>query len=161
MKTEECRVARIAGWHRAFCLTTVVGRGSPAHPGLTLALDAGGDCTGVAFRLAEEGLEHELSLLWRREMLSGAYVPRWLDVTDCAGNRFGSAIAFTMDRDSAQYAGRLSEEEVVHRLATAQGAIGSAADYLFATCEGLAGHGVSDPALDALAAKVRQRRDGL
>lgn len=159
VRVEACRVARIDGWHRAFCLVTMVGRGSPAHPGLTLALDEGGDCTGVALRLPEEGLEHELSLLWRREMLSGAYVPRWLDVSDPAGGRFGSAIAFTMDRASPQYAGGLSEEETVHRLATAQGSIGSAADYLFATCEGLAGHGVSDPALDALAAAVRRRRD--
>lgn len=158
VRVEEARVGRIEGWHRAFCLVTVVGRGSPDHPGLTLALDEGGSCTGVAFRLAEEGLEHELSLLWRREMLSGAYVPRWLDVIGPEGGRFGSAIAFTIDRTSGQYAAGLSEEETVHRLATASGAIGSAADYLFATCEGLAGHGVRDPALDALAAAVERRR---
>ena len=161
VRVEACRVGRIDGWHRAFCLETVVGRGSPAHPGLTLALDEGGDCTGVALRLPEEGLEHELSLLWRREMLSGAYEPRWLDVIDLDGGRIGSAIAFTMDRTSVQYAGGLSEDEVVDRLATARGAIGSAADYLFATCEGLAGHGVRDCALDTLAAAVRRRREAL
>lgn len=161
VRVEACRVGRIDGWHRAFCLETVVGRGSRAHPGLTLALDSGGDCTGVAFRLPEEGLEHELSLLWRREMLSGAYVPRWLEVTDPEGGAIGCAIAFTMDRANPHYAGGLSEEEVVERLATARGAIGSAAEYLFATCEGLAGHGVSDPALDALAAAVRRRREAL
>ncbi|MCL8384059.1 gamma-glutamylcyclotransferase [Xanthobacter aminoxidans] len=158
VRVEECRVGRIDGWHRAFCLETVVGRGSPAYPGLTLALDAGGDCTGVALRLPEEGLEHELSLLWRREMLAGAYVPRWLEVSDPAGGHIGCAIAFTMDRTNPHYAGGLSEAEVVDRLANAQGAIGSAADYLFATCEGLAGHGVRDPALDALADAVRKRR---
>lgn len=158
VRTEETRVARIEGWHRSFCLTTMVGRGTPAQPGLTLALDAGGGCTGVAFRLADDALERELALLWRREMLSGAYVPRWLDVHDPQGRRFGCAIAFTMDRDSAQYAGGLPADEVVRRLATARGAIGSAADYLFATCRGLEGHGIPDPELDSLAAAVARHQ---
>ncbi len=78
----EMRTARIEGWYRAFCLSTKAGRGSPENPGLVLALDAGGACTGVAFRLAEDILEVELALLWRREMLSGAYVPRWVEVLD-------------------------------------------------------------------------------
>ena len=51
-------------------LSTIAGRGSPDLPGLVLGLDRGGACTGAAFRIAEEGLEEELRLLWRREMLS-------------------------------------------------------------------------------------------
>ncbi|MEP9354701.1 gamma-glutamylcyclotransferase [Xanthobacter sp. KR7-65] len=158
IRTEECRTARIEGWHRAFCLSTMVGRGTCENPGLTLALDEGGSCTGVAFRIAEEELEPELALLWRREMLSGSYVPRWLDVHAPDGERFGSAIAFTTNRSSAQYAGGLPPEEVIRRLATAHGAIGSAAEYLFATCRGLEGHGIPDPVLEELAAAVERHR---
>ncbi|WP_245973685.1 gamma-glutamylcyclotransferase [Bosea caraganae] len=150
----ERRTARIIGWHRAFCLTTMVGRGSAANPGLVLGLDQGGDCTGVAFRLCEEKLEAELAILWRREMLSGAYIPRWLDLLDEAGERFGSAIAFTIDPAGLYYAGGLEPPDVVRRLATASGALGSAADYLFQTCKGLHEHGIPDPALDQLAASV-------
>src|SRR3954451_15415737 len=65
----ERRFARVYGWHRTFCLSTIAGRGSPDMPGLVLGLDRGGACTGAAFRIAEEGLEEELRILWRREML--------------------------------------------------------------------------------------------
>jgi hypothetical protein len=74
----ERRFARINGWHRAFCLSTVAGRGTPDAPGLVLGLDRGGACTGAAFRVAEADIETELALLWQREMLSGSYAPRWV-----------------------------------------------------------------------------------
>ena len=67
------RVARVEGWHRSFCLSTPIGRGTPENPGLVLALDEGGWCDGVALRLDEGNLLDELSLLWRREMLTVAY----------------------------------------------------------------------------------------
>ncbi len=44
-----------------------------------LALDRGGCCRGVAFRLDERQVEEELLILWRREMLSGSYEARWVD----------------------------------------------------------------------------------
>jgi glutathione-specific gamma-glutamylcyclotransferase len=150
----ERRIAQVAGWHRAFCLSTMAGRGSAESPGLVLALDAEGTCTGVAFRIAEANLESELTLLWRREMLCGAYVPRWVDVRDREGARFGSAIAFTIDPMSDHYAGGLTVEAVVRRLATASGVFGSAADYLFRTCDGLRAHGIADAELDLLATRV-------
>ena len=58
-------------------------------------------------------------------MLSGAYVPRWLGVSDEQGNCFGSAIAFTIDQTGHHYAGALGPKEVVERLATASGATGA------------------------------------
>ncbi len=154
----ERRVARIEGWHRAFCLSTLAGRGTIDNPGLVLGLDASGHCVGVAFRIADDILEAELALLWRREMLSGAYVPRWLDLFDEAGARFGAALAFTIDPAGDHYAGDLSREEIIRRLATASGALGSAADYLFRTIEGLRAHGVEDPDLERLATGVEAAR---
>ncbi|QJP17344.1 gamma-glutamylcyclotransferase [Starkeya sp. ORNL1] len=150
----ERRTARIEGWHRAFCLSASVGRGSPENPGLVLGLDEGGDCTGVAFRIAEEVVEPELTLLWRREMLSAAYEPQWLDLLDGRGVQFARGIAFTIDRGTQHYAGGLAEEDVVRRLATACGALGSAAEYLFHTCEGLRAHGIPDPVLELLEHRV-------
>ena len=156
--TAERRTARIEGWHRAFCLSTRIGRGTMDKPGLALGLDQGGSCLGVAFRLADEGLETELGLLWRREMLAGSYVPRWLDVLDESGLRFGAAIAFTINPAAEQYAGCLAHEAVVQRLATAVGELGSAADYLFRTCAGLRQQGIPDAELDRLAASVEALR---
>jgi cation transport protein ChaC len=134
--TVECRNATVDGWHRAFCLTTIAGRGSAERPGIILGLDTGGRCEGVAFRIAEEKATQELALLWRREMLTGAYVPRWLPILDQGGQVFASAIAFTIDPAGEHYA------------------LGSSADYLKRTCEGLHAHGIADPGLDRLAANV-------
>lgn len=150
----ERREARITGWHRAFCLSVVAGRGSTDNPGLMLGLDAGGDCTGVAYRIDEALLHSELELLWRREMVAAAYIPRWIDVLDPEGHRFGSAIAFTMDNSCDRYAGALCEQEIITRLATATGSLGSAADYLFRTCAGLHACGMEDAELDRLAVQV-------
>ena len=157
---EERRTATIHGWHRAFCLSTRAGRGTPENPGLVLGLDAGGECTGVAFRLADDVLETELALLWRREMLAGSYIPRWVPVEDEAGVRFGTAIAFTVNTETEQYAGDLAEQAVVDRLASAAGELGSAADYLFRTCAGLHAQGIPDPELDQLAETVAAAQTG-
>ena len=40
----EQRPVLIRGWHREFCLSTPIGRGTPEHPGLVLGLDRGGSC---------------------------------------------------------------------------------------------------------------------
>ena len=47
----ERQVGIVRGYHRRFCLWLEMGRGSPANPGLMLALDRGGVCRGVAFRI--------------------------------------------------------------------------------------------------------------
>ena len=151
----ERRTATVHGWHRAFCLATRAGRGTPELPGLVLGLDEGGSCTGVAFRLADESLETELGLLWRREMLAGSYVPRWLDLEGADGVRFGCAIAFTVNPAADQYAGDLAKQAVIERLAKAAGELGSSAEYLFRTCAGLQAEGIPDAELDGLAETVR------
>ena len=149
------RLARVHGWHRSFCLVTRAGRGTPDNPGLVLGLDRGGACTGAAFRVPEALVVEELALLWRREMLSGSYRRRWVRVRGADGTPFGHAIAFTIHRGGENYAGRLAQAEVVQRLSTARGALGSAADYLFRTCDGLRSLGIRDVGIEALARQVR------
>ena len=150
----ERRVARVTGWHRAFCLATPAGRGSVDNPGLVLGLDKEGHCEGVAFRISADIVESELATLWKREMLSAAYVPRWLDLLDKDERQFGCGIAFTIDRDGEHYAGHLTRDLVIRQLATAAGALGSSADYLFRTGEGLRAHGIPDPDLERIEAEV-------
>lgn len=150
----ERRTAWVEGWRRAFCLSAVAGRGSPEQPGLMLGLDQGGQCCGIAFRLADTDLESELALLWRREMVAAAYVPRWVDILDREGRRFGSALAFTIDQAGDHYVGDLVAEAVVQRLATASGCLGSSADYLFQTRDELRARGIPDHDLERLAASV-------
>ena len=78
----ERRVGTVYGWHRRFCLRALVGRGTPEHPGLVLGLDSGGSCRGVVYRIPAADVESELLLLWRREMVIGSYIPRWVKVVD-------------------------------------------------------------------------------
>ena len=151
---EDRRFARIQGWHRAFCLSTLAGRGTPELPGLVLGLDRGGACTGAALRVAESVLQQELALLWQREMLSGSYTPRWVAVRGADGAAFGHAITFTIRRDGPYYTGRLHQDELVRRLANAKGALGSSAEYLFKTRDGLRSLGIRDRHVEALARAV-------
>ena len=154
------RVATVEGRRRSFCLSTPAGRGTPDEPGLVLALDSGGTCEGVALLLAEATLEAELSLLWRREMLTGAYRAEWVPLRDAAGHVFGSGIAFVIDPAGPQYAGALSEQETVRRLAVAVGQLGSSAEYLFRTRDGLRALGLRDPLVERLARLVGAVRAG-
>lgn len=151
----ERRIARVDGWHRSFCLSITALRASADRPGLMLALDRGGNCFGAAYRLMEDDVERELCLLWRREMVCGAYMPRWVEVKSLEGDLFGWAIAFTIDTDDPRYAGDLDEDTVVRRLATASGGLGSSADYLFRTHDSLYANDIRDAKLERLALLVK------
>ena len=151
---DERRVAVVQGWHRAFCLSTRAGRGDAKNPGLVLALDEGGSCTGLALHITEATLQEELRVVWAREMVAGAYRPRWLALHDSAGAVFGHGIAFTMDPASPSYAGDLTLAETVRRLATAAGELGSSAEYLFRTRDGLRGFGIRDETVESLSERV-------
>jgi cation transport protein ChaC len=153
------RIATAVGWHRSFCLSVRMGRGSPENPGAMLGLRPTGRCPGVVLRVAESDIAHELDLLWRREMVADGYIPHWVPVEDETGADLGAAIAFTINPTQDSYCGDLPEDEIVQRLATARGRLGSGAEYLFNTRDGLAAMGVVDPYLERLAAQVAARMD--
>src|SRR5207247_486811 len=68
------------------------------------------------------------------------------------------ALTFVVEREHAQYAGQLSNAEAISVLASAQGALGSSADYLERTRVALVTHGIVDPYLERLAARVAAQR---
>jgi glutathione-specific gamma-glutamylcyclotransferase len=150
---EEKRVVTAYGYHRSFCLWSRVNRGTLDKPGLVLGLDLGGRCRGVAYRLAEEHLEKELRLIWRREMLLGAYVPRWLKVND--GETQFRAIAFTINRRMPAYAGRMPPAAIVLTLLNSHGKAGPGIDYLLHTVEALQAHGIEDSQMQELCSMAR------
>ena len=151
--------ARAVGWHRSFCLSARMGRGTPDNPGVMLGLRPTGDCPGVVLRIAEDMIEQELDLLWRREMVASGYIPRWVPVEDADGRSMGAAIAFTVNEEQPSYCGHLPEEEIVRRIATARGGLGTAAEYLFRTRDGLAEMGITDAFLERMAMLVSEQMD--
>ncbi len=154
----EQRVGLLHGFHRRFCLWTHLGRGSPQAPGLMLALEPGGSCRGVAYRIAPDAVASELEIIWLREMLGRAYQPRWVAVRTSAGPV--RAVAFTINRGHERYAGRLPEDAVAATLACASGELGSCAEYLFNTVAHLEALGIHDRALTRLRNRIaRDSRD--
>ena len=148
----EMRPATLRGLHRRFCLWSLASRGTRECPGLVLGLDRGGTCRGVALRLPAPLALDELHLLWRREMAVGSYHPRWVKVD--AGGREITALTFIVRRDHPQYAGRRSLADEAKVLASACGAFGSSLDYLERTRIALVAHGIFDPYLEGLAARL-------
>ncbi|RVC56008.1 gamma-glutamylcyclotransferase, partial [Mesorhizobium sp. M4B.F.Ca.ET.088.02.2.1] len=70
------------GWHRSFCLDMVRWRGSAAQPGLMMALERGGRCDGVIYRLPDGEKPAQIERLLRREIDDHESVAsvRWVPV---------------------------------------------------------------------------------
>lgn len=148
----EWRLARIYGHHRDFRIRLTHGRGSPDAPGLMLGLDPGGSCTGMGLRIDVADLEHELLMVWRREMLSGVYRPTWVWLRTDAGRL--PAVTFVTDRLGGSYCSRLAEADMVQLLTTGHGLLGSCAEYLANTVAHLDEQGIYDRHLHVLKRRV-------
>ena len=142
---ESC-TGTLPGWHRAFCLRLTAGRGSACQPGRMLALKEGGRTTGVAYRLPDDTLEEELTLLWKREMITGCYLPT---VQAGAGRRTdGECPVFIMDPRHPLFEPDTSARVIAPLIARASGPLGTNAQYLFSLEQALRKLGMHDASLD-------------
>jgi glutathione-specific gamma-glutamylcyclotransferase len=151
----ETRPGVLHGYHRWFSLTMMMGRGTPECPGLMLVLDRGGSCRGLVHRIAAADVESELRILWMREMLGGAYRPRWVTVRTQTGPV--QAITFVANPAHPRYCGKLPHDRVVERIAHAAGNLGTNRYYLFKLVEHLDMLGIADGPMHDLARRVRER----
>ncbi|CAB3757912.1 gamma-glutamylcyclotransferase [Paraburkholderia humisilvae] len=156
LPTAEAVRSRVHGYHRGLYLWSRVNRGTPEQPGLVLALDRGGSCSGIAFRLAAEGAQPHLEALWHREMAMGSYRPAWLPCVLADGRRV-DALAFVMRRDVPSYTGKLSDDVVSAVFDCACGRYGTTLDYVSRTVEALRNSGMPDRALEALLARCKRQ----
>lgn len=148
----ESRPALVKGWTRSFCLQLIIGRAMPDKPGLMLAIEPGEALTGVVHRIDREAVESETSILWMREMLSGAYTPVWVACETSDGPL--RAITFVINKAHNRYAGTLPLEEQARRIALAEGQAGNNRDYLYRCQAELTRMGVADPYVAALFSAV-------
>jgi len=154
----ERRIGVVRGWHRSFCFGWITRyRGTLEQPGLMLVLDQGGECEGVAYRLLADKIDAGLGELFRREMRGKAdpMRPIWADVETENGRV--PAITFVIDRDGGHYVGGLSDERTAEVLAVAAGHLGSMADYLHQTVNGLEALDIHDEHLWRLQELVAER----
>lgn len=154
-ESAEVACGTLKGWHRAFCLRLTSGRGTHYKPGRMLALKEGGETHGVAFRLPEETLLEELELLWKREMVTGSYLPTWCNLALDDGREV-TALAFIMDPLHPLYESDVCAETIAPLIARATGPLGSNAQYLFSLEKELIKRGKPDACLTELAKQVRK-----
>jgi cation transport protein ChaC len=149
----EQRMVRVHGYHRAYCLWTPLGRGTPEHPGLMLGLENGGSVTGVAFRIDEALVREEMMIIFKRELLSGAYRARWVNAQSDEGPV--RTVAFVINHTHPRYAGKLEDDLIARTIATACGKIGSCREYLENTVAKLDELGIPDRNMHDLLQRVR------
>lgn len=155
---DDRRLAVLAGYRRAFCMTSIHYRGTPETPGLVLALDAdpAGHCAGVAYHVPAATAAATHAYLRERELVSYAYDEARVALALDDG-RAVEAVAYVSNPAHPQYAGGLSLDAQAEVIARARGPRGPNADYLLNTVESLAALGLDDPDLMRLAGLVRAR----
>lgn len=149
------QLATVRGRHRRLCVYSWVHRGTEARPGLVLGLDRGGACRGVLFEVAADHAEATLTALRAREQVTNVYLERTVHCR-CDDQTVVQAITYVVDRNHAQYAGRLPAEETLNVVRGAVGRSGANEDYVISTADHLAEVGIDDAPLAALAAALRR-----
>ena len=153
----EQEIATLHGFHRSFCMLSTHYRGTEDCPGLVLALDEamGGQCSGVALRVADDLWPGVISAVRDRELVSYAYREAQLPLRLASGREI-NAIGYVMRREHPQYAGQLDAASQARMIAVASGSRGLNREYLYNTASHLAEMGLPDADLEALAGEVRR-----
>lgn len=150
----EARPAVVHGWHRALQMRSRVNRGSPECPGLVFALVSGGSCRGMVYRIERAEVPEQMERLWRREMPTGVYDPKWLSCRTTLGRV--NALAFTLSRSSPAHTGAIADAQMLEILRCATGRYGSTLDYLLETANSLRGCGIRDTDVERLVCLARR-----
>lgn len=152
----ERRHAMLHGYHRALCVYSWVYRGTEACPGLVFGLDRGGAVAGMAYRIAGKDARAVYAQLHEREMVTGVYCPRWLKLR--LGDKTPETVtglAFVANEANPQYAGKLSDDDIVRRVHAGHGTSGPCTDYVLNTADHLTACGIRDRRLEKLARRLR------
>ena len=152
----ERRAARLVGAHRALCVYSFVHRGTPEKPGLVLGLDRGGNCRGIAYRVAAGKRVATIDYLRAREQVTKVYREAqrsvWLDDDP---QQSVHALCYVVDRGHRQYAGRLTLAQQLHFVRQGHGRSGACRDYVLAAVKELETHGYRDDGLRRLAKQLK------
>lgn len=149
----ETRRARLHGFRRSLCVTSVIYRGTPERPGLVLGLDRGGSCVGMAFRVPGELREEVLTYLRERELITNVYLERVLPVR-LEGGESVPAVSYIVDRRHDQYAGTLDEAAAAKIVSGAVGNAGPNEEYVVNTIAHLRALGIRDHWLEEVGRRV-------
>lgn len=140
---DQRRLAALGDHERAFCLWSVRYRGTTDAPGLVLGVrpKPGAATWGAAYHVPADQAAEARKYLLHRELSTASYrelkLPLRLFAEDFAqGARPEAqieALTYVVDVEHPQYAGGLDLEAQATIIASAKGALGANADYLFNT----------------------------
>ena len=150
----ETRPALLRGWHRRFCVSSVIYRGTPERPGLSLGLDRGGSCRGLALRIAERDRPEVLAYLSEREMPEEIYSTRRTSIHTQEGPL--TAYTLVVNRDHFLYVRGLDFDASAERIAACSGKRGPNVEYLAQTVGHLDALGIRDGAMHRLLDRVQE-----
>ena len=151
-KPVEVRQALLRGWHRKFCVASVIYRGTPDRPGLSLGLDRGGSCRGLALKIAEADRDRVLAYLADREMPEEIYSCRGIRLVTEGGAL--QAYTLVVNRDHPLYVPPMELSAMAARIAGSAGRRGPNRDYLDQTVRHLDALGIADSLLHRLLDRV-------
>ena len=153
--------ARIAGYHRAFCVYSYHHRGTPEKPGLVLGLTRGGACRGMLYRVDATKAEDTVAYLREREQVTLVYREARVTavrVDDKA--RHQNVLTYVAEPDHEQYAGRHDAGKQAELIAFGEGKSGRNLDYLAWMVVHLREMGIRDTGLESLLKDVEARLAG-
>ncbi|MEV4607101.1 gamma-glutamylcyclotransferase [Neorhizobium sp. LMR1-1-1.1] len=149
------------GWHRAFSLRIERLRATSDAPGLMLALQPGGSCSGLILRLPCSTKKQDLRTLLAREIRYAEVcdMVRWVTVKTPKGTR--RALTFWASPKQSLLTDKVPLDEAAHLIAQACGPAGSCAEYLHRTVIDLAERRIFDRNLWQLQKLVAEKLQAL
>ena len=151
----EVKRARMQGVHRAPCIYSWVHRGTRERPGIVLGLARGGACVGKAFRIDVKKSEEILNYLRTRELVTNVYLERTRFGILETGERV-SMVTYIADTKHEQYAGHLTNDQLVDQIRGAVGKSGPNESYIIDTAEHLLEMGIRDGLMEAVTQALKQ-----
>ena len=132
------------GWHRAFSLRIERLRATSDAPGLMLALQPGGSCSGLVLKLPCATKKQDLRTLLAREIryVEVCDMVRWVSVKTPSGPR--RALTFWASPKQSPLTEKVPLDEAALLIAQACGPAGSCAEYLHRTVSDLADRNIYD-----------------
>jgi cation transport protein ChaC len=143
-ETVERKRATAFGWHRSFSLEMTTWRATRQQMGLMMALERGGRCEGVIYRLPSDDTPGQVERLLRREAWDHEAVEfiRWMPTMTADGPVH--ALGFWVGPTGEGVSRKLELDKVAEILARACGYAGSCAEYLYNTVSHLEEFGIRD-----------------
>lgn len=151
--------ATILGWQRRFWQGSHDHRGTPEQPGrvVTLIQSALHECSGVAYKVAQEVFEHldyrekNGYLRYEVDIYFNGLKHKGTQSTDCK-----KGVVYIASADNAAFLGHASDHNIAQQIHRSSGPSGHNRDYVFKLADALRTLGTADEHVSSIDRLLRQ-----